>query len=99
MDCCLFFSVEAISSFFFGKKNVYQRWSEKKTYQRWGEKHINFFGNFFINLASCGGRLKLVLNVFFLAKQNILFFGELNSFFLSDQHTMLLLQMISGCCK
>ena len=80
MDCDLFFCWS--NSFLFFRKKMYINGGvKKKRYQRWGEKHNNFFGNFFINLASCGGRLKLVLNVFFLAKQHILFFGEVNSFF------------------
>ena len=101
MDCGLFFLVKQISSFCFKKKMYinggvkkkrYQRWSEKKRYQRWCEKHNDFFGNFFIILASntnfVSKNLNLrrptkisLKNLFFLAKQHILFVSEENLFF------------------
>ena len=90
---------------------------KKKRYQRWGEKCNNFFGNFFIILASTTNFVqnlnllwptKISLKtLFFLAKQYVLFVGEVKSFFFTQcwrlrfnlKHTMLLLQMISDCCK
>ena len=103
-----FFSNEAIYSTFFSKKKTeYQRWSEKKTYQRWGEKHNNFFGNFFINLASFGGRLKLVLNAFFsLGEATYSFYWRRKFFFfvrpthdVAVANDFRLLQMILTPCK
>ena len=102
------------------EKKRYQRWGEKKRYQRWCEKHNDFFGNFFIILASntnfVSKNLNLrrptkisLKNLFFLAKQHILFVSEENLFFRPKyqcwrlrfklKHTMLLLQMLLGCCK
>ena len=95
---------------------------KKKRYQRWGEKCNNFFGNFFIILASntnfVSKNLNLrrptkisLKNLFFLAKQHVLFVSEENFFFRPKyqcwrirftgklKHTMLLLQMLLGCCK
>ena len=76
-----FFSSEATSSFL--KKKMYVNGEVKKKYQLWCEKHHDFFGNFFIILASntnfVSKNLNLrrptkisLKNLFFLAKQHVL---------------------------
>ena len=116
----IFFFLEkkCISTVEWKKKISTVMW--KKRYQRWCEKHNDFFGNFFIILASntnfVSKNLNLrrptkisLKNLFFLAKQHILFVSEENLFFRPKyqcwrlrfklKHTMLLLQMLLGCCK
>ena len=106
MDCGLFFLLKKYLLLFFGKirgKNVINGGVKKKWYHRWGEKHNNFFGNFFIILASYGGREKLVLKTFFSGEATCSFCWRSKFFSFSTKisllKTMLLLQMILGCCK
>jgi len=106
MDCDLFFCWS--NSFLFFRKKMYINGGvKKKRYQRWGEKCNNFFGNFFIILASTTNFVqnlnllwptKISLKTLFFRRSNMSFCSRSKIFFSHNVEGFALTPNTQCCC-